>query len=139
MIDVRVGHNRLVCAYLKTFSQLFSVGQTRNLFLATNGNSDGLTRYDLNRQSSCAKFLCCRIHRSELQAETDLQRRKQKTIFDSKSKLFAGHLKGKRLRLNNSLQNHKTIGGHVDIAAVLNFILHIWIHSLTHKHIKSTK
>lgn len=41
------------------------------------------------------------------------------------------HLKCKGLSLYHSLQDHKAVGSHIDIAAVLDLIPHVWIHTLT--------
>lgn len=83
------------------------------------------------------------VPNSPVVASTALSCIRKKTQHDSlenytKTKIislclitFMNYLKGKGLRLHDSLQDHKTVRGHVDVAAVLNLILDIWIHTLT--------
>lgn len=43
-------------------------------------------------------------------------------------------LQGEGLGLHDSLQDHKAVRGHVDVAAVLDLVPHVWIHPLMPKH-----
>jgi len=41
------------------------------------------------------------------------------------------HLKREGLRLHDSLQDHEPVRGHVDVAAVLDLVLQVWVRTLT--------
>lgn len=47
------------------------------------------------------------------------------------------YLQRERLGLHDSLQDHEAVRGHVDVAAVLDLVLHVWIDSLTRAKVQN--
>lgn len=46
----------------------------------------------------------------------------------------SGHLEREGFRLHRPLQDDETVQGHVDVATVLDLVLHIWVHALKKTH-----